>query len=85
MLPESLVEPLRLQLRQVEAQHQIDLLEGFGTVYLPYALERKYPNASREFAWQYVFPAVDLSIDPVSGVKQRHQSIHLLQSPISSL
>lgn len=72
MLPESLIEPLRLQLKQVEAQHQIDLREGFGTVYLPYALERKYPSANREFAWQYVFPAADLSVDPVSGVKQRH-------------
>jgi len=72
MLPESLIEPLRLQLKQVKAQHEIDLREGFGTVYLPYALERKYPNANREFAWQYVFPTSDLSVDPVSGVKQRH-------------
>jgi integron integrase len=72
MLPESLIESLRLQLRQVEAQHQVDLRDGFGTVYLPYALERKYPSANREFAWQYAFPAADLSLDPVSGVKQRH-------------
>jgi integron integrase len=72
MLPESLIESLRLQLKQVEAQHQVDLRDGFGTVYLPYALERKYPSANREFAWQYAFPAADLSLDPVSGVKQRH-------------
>jgi integron integrase len=72
MLPESLIESLRLQLRQVEAQHQVDLRDGFGTVYLPYALERKYPSANREFAWQYAFPAADLSLDPDSGVKQRH-------------
>jgi integron integrase len=72
MFPESLLEPLRLQLKQVEVRHQIDLREGFGTVYLPYALDRKYPNTNREFAWQYVFPASDLSVDPVSGLKQRH-------------
>ena len=72
MLPESLLEPLRLQLNQVEAQHEIDLRDGFGTVHLPYALERKYPNANREFAWQFVFPAAELSIDPVSGRRQRH-------------
>jgi integron integrase len=72
IFPDSLLEPMRLHLKQVEAQHDQDLREGFGTVYLPYALERKYPNASRELAWQYVFPAADLSIDPVSGIKQRH-------------
>jgi integrase len=43
---------------------------GYGTLYFPYALERKYPNANREFAWQYVFPAPVLSIDLISGVKQ---------------
>lgn len=72
MLPDVLLEPLRLHLKQVRAQHDLDLSMGYGTVYLPYALERKYPNANLEFAWQYVFPAHDLSIDPVRGVKQRH-------------
>ncbi len=72
MFPDTLLEPLRLHIQQVRALHQRDLADGFGTVYLPYALERKYPNANREFAWQYVFPASDLSIDPVSGIKQRH-------------
>lgn len=72
MFPDVLLELLRLHLKQVEAQHERDLLEGFGTVHLPYALEQKYPNASREFAWQYVFPATELSIDPVTGRKQRH-------------
>ena len=70
--PAALLEPLRLQLQQVKAQHELDLSLGNGTVHLPYALARKYPNADREFVWQYVFPAPDLSIDPVSGVKQRH-------------
>jgi integron integrase len=77
MFPDVLLEPLRLHLQQVRAQHDLDLARGFGTVYLPYALERKYPNASREFAWQYVFPAPELSLDPVSGVRQRH---HLSES-----
>jgi len=72
MFPDVLLEPLRLQVKQVERQHDRDLLEGYGTVYLPYALERKYPNANREFAWQYVFPAPVLSIDPASTIKQRH-------------
>ena len=72
LFPEVLLEPLRLHLQQVRARHELDLAMGHGTVYLPYALERKYPNASREFAWQYVFPAHELSLDPVSGVKQRH-------------
>jgi integron integrase len=72
MFPDSLLEPLRLHLKHVKTQHEVDLSAGFGTVYLPYALDRKYPNANREFAWQYVFPAPLLSTDPVSGIKQRH-------------
>jgi len=72
VFPDLLLEPLRLQLKGVKAQHDLDLAAGFGAVYLPYALERKYPNASREFAWQYVFPAPILSVDPVSGEKRRH-------------
>ena len=77
MFPDVLFEPLRLHLQQVKAQHELDLAAGYGTVHLPYALKRKYPNAEREFAWQYIFPAYDLSIDPVSGVRQRH---HLNES-----
>lgn len=72
VFPEILLEPLQLHLKYVRAQHEKDLAAGFGTVYLPYALERKYPNANREFAWQYVFPAPYLSLDPATGVKQRH-------------
>lgn len=77
MFPEALLKTLRLHLQQVEAQHELDLTQGYGTVYLPYALERKYPNANREFAWQYVFPASVLSVDPISGAKRRH---HLHES-----
>ena len=74
MLPDVLIAHLRLHLK---ALHDLDLAMGYGTVYLPYALERKYRNANSEFAWQYVFPAPVFSIDPISGVKQRH---HLNES-----
>ena len=53
-------------------RHQEDLKNGYGAVYLPGALERKYPNAAREWRWQYVFPARDLSKDPRSGQIRRH-------------
>lgn len=72
MFPDVLLEPLHFHLKQVRAQHDLDLSMGFGTVYVPYALERKYPNAKREFAWQYVFPAPVLSTDPISVARQRH-------------
>jgi hypothetical protein len=54
------------------AGHREDLAAGFGSVYLPGALDRKYPNAAREWRWQYVFPARDRSTDPRSGTVQRH-------------
>ena len=72
MFPDVLLMPLRLHLQQVKAQHDLDLSQGYGTVFLPYALDRKYPNADREFAWQYVFPAPALSMDPITGIKRRH-------------
>ena len=72
MLPGNLIEYLQAHMAKVRALHQRDLAEGFGQVYLPYALERKYPNASREWGWQYVFPADRRSADPVSGQTRRH-------------
>lgn len=72
MLPESLSAPLREHLRGVERLHEEDLAKGHGAVHLPYALERKYPNANREWIWQYVFPSGRLSVDPRSGVVRRH-------------
>jgi integron integrase len=72
MLPDSLVKPLQEQLQRASMIHQRDLKSGYGAVYLPTALERKYPNANREWCWQYVFPARSLSIDPRSGVRRRH-------------
>jgi integron integrase len=72
MLPPSLVEPLRRQLERAKALHELDVREGFGHVYLPYALSRKYPNADQEWCWQYVFPARQRSLDPRTGREQRH-------------
>jgi integron integrase len=72
MLPVSLVQPLEAHLRQVREVHQRDLSQGYGWVYMPYALERKYPNAAKEWGWQYVFPAAKLSTDPRSGEVRRH-------------
>lgn len=72
LLPESVIEPLQKHLPEVKKQHEADLQAGFGTVEMPYALARKYPNADKEWKWKYVFPASKLSIDPRSGVKRRH-------------
>ncbi len=72
MLPESLNESTKKHLERVKDLHKQDIEEGFGKVYLPFALERKYPNANREWAWQYVFPASKRSIDPKSGIERRH-------------
>jgi integron integrase len=72
MLPTPLVEPLQRQLDKSKALHLMDLREGFGSVYLPHALARKYPNAAQEWGWQYVFPALRRSMDPRTGREQRH-------------
>lgn len=72
MLPQSLVAPLQDHLVRVKALHDQDLAKGFGDVYLPFALERKYPAANKEWHWQYVFPAAKRSIDPRSGLERRH-------------
>jgi integron integrase len=71
-LPETVFPALKAQVQQVRAIHNQDLRDGFGEVYLPYALEVKYPSAPREFAWQYLFPASRRSIDPQSGKTMRH-------------
>ena len=72
MPPDRLVGLLRRQLREAQRLHAMDLLEGCGAVWLPFALERKYPAASRDWGWQYVFPADRRSIDPRSGIERRH-------------
>ncbi len=72
VLPEKVKKPLQCHLEKVKALHEKALSEGYGEVYLPYALERKYPNANKEWGWQYVFPAKKPSIDPRSGKIRRH-------------
>ena len=72
MLPESSVGPLRNHLERVKALHEQDLAAGCGDIYLPFALERKYKQAGKEWGWQYVFPAAKRSIDPLSGIERRH-------------
>jgi integron integrase len=72
MLPVNLAAPLQLHLQKVKAQHEQDLADGFGEVWLPDALARKYPNAAREWSWQFVFPSSRISVDPRSQVKRRH-------------
>lgn len=72
-------ERIREHLNEVKRLHEKDLAEGFGSVFLPEALARKYPNAEREWGWQYVFPASTRSRDPHSGVVRRH---HLHESVV---
>lgn len=72
VLPRSLQQPLRQHLAVVRALHQAELAAGRGDVWLPFALERKYPNAAWDWGWQYVFPAAGLSVDPRSGAVRRH-------------
>jgi integrase len=72
MLPHMVMEPLRVQLQKVKTRHEQDLAEGFGEVYLPLASERKYPDANREWGWQYVFPSHKRSVDPRTGKERRH-------------
>lgn len=71
-LPQRLVEPLQAQLEHARELHAQDLETGYGEVYLPDALSRKYPNAAREWRWQFVFPSGRLSVDPRSQVVRRH-------------
>jgi len=72
LLPDCLGSPLQSQLAQVETLHKRDIEAGYGEVELPFALDRKYPDAGREWKWQYVFPATRRSVDPLTGVIRRH-------------
>lgn len=72
MLPACTKEALRVHLDKVKVLHENDLAAGHGEGYLPGALERKYPNAAKEWGWQYVFPSAKLSVDPRSGKIRRH-------------
>lgn len=83
MLPESIIDALQGQLEKAQLIHQQDLSEGFGEVYLPNALDRKYPSAGSEWRWQYVFPSGNRSLDPRSRKERRHHlSEQVLQRAI---
>ena len=69
---DKIIEPLKAQINRVRSLHKLDLSAGHGAVYLPYALERKYPSASEELGWQYVFPSRKRSEDPRGGMTRRH-------------
>jgi integron integrase len=72
MLPVELVDSLQKHLTKTRAQHEQDLEDGYGSVYLPFAMERKFPNAQREWIWQYAFASSRLATDPRTGKRQRH-------------
>jgi integron integrase len=74
ILPAPLIGTLRRHLARVRLQHEEDVRSGYGRVYLPYALERKYPSAAADWLWQYAFPAAKLSTDPRSGERRRHHA-----------
>jgi len=85
MLPRSIKVPLGQQIERVRQLHQSDMRNGYGEVYLPYALDRKYNNAAREFPWQYLFPADRLSVDPRSGkVRRHHVSEQIVQRAVKT-
>jgi integron integrase len=77
MLPALVKEPLQKHLQRVRRIYEEDLKSGFNGVSLPYALERKYPNAAKEWGWQWLFPASKLYVDRLSGARKKH---HLHES-----
>ena len=79
MLPTAVREQLQAHLREVKAQHERDLAKGVGHVVLPFALDRKYPKASTDWAWQFVFPAARICRDPRWGPPSRY---HLHESAV---
>lgn len=78
-LADELIVPLKRHMETVRTLHERDLSEGFGEVYLPHALARKYPNAPKEWGWQYLFPSSNLSVDPRSEIIRRH---HINESSV---
>ena len=79
-LPKMVADELSQHIERVKILHQQDLDEGFGVVYLPNALAKKYRNAAKETGWQYVFPGRSRSIDPRSKIERRH---HVLESGVA--
>jgi len=80
MLPAAVRADLARHLEHVRKQHQVDLRQGAGWVELPWALARKYPNAGREWGWQWVFPATRMYLERLTGQRRRHH----LHDPCSS-
>lgn len=74
LLPDPIIERLHAQITRVAALHEYDLARGFGEVYMPDALNRKYPSEAKALAWQYLFPSTSISSDPRSGVRRRHHA-----------
>ncbi len=71
-IPNKIITELKLQIDSVRNLHSGDLAEGYGNVYIPDALARKYPNAEKELKWQYVFPSLNISTDPRTKITRRH-------------
>ncbi|CAA0092574.1 Tyrosine recombinase XerD [Halioglobus japonicus] len=76
LLPQSLHEPLLEQIAKVTVLHQRDMEDGFGEVYMPYALAKKYPKAATELGWQFLFPSTTIGACPRTGVLRRHHLHH---------
>lgn len=76
VLPQSLIEKLRRQIDFVQCLHKEDIANGVGEVYLPHALNRKYPKAATELGWQFLFPSKNISRDPRDHSKQRRHHVH---------
>ena len=76
ILPSSLIQALHKQIHQVQKIHALDLQDGFGAVYLPNALAKKYPSAPTDLAWQFVFPSSRIGKDPRTGIQRRHHMHH---------
>jgi len=74
LLPEKLIPLLHEQIQRVKTLHQQDVRDGYGEVYLPHALAKKYPSAARDIAWQFLFPSATIGTDPQSGVMRRHHA-----------
>ncbi len=79
MLPKVVEDRMRAHLSEVRRQHEKDLADGVGCVVVPFALDRKYPNAPKEWAWQFVFPASRICRDPQFGPPSRY---HLHESVV---
>lgn len=84
LLPACLVAPLREHLQTVKRIHERDLAQGYGAVELPFALDRKYPNANREWLWQYVFPADRLTPDAAGVLRRPHLDASGLQKAVKA-